>query len=343
MPGRIRVTYQREPDFWLGCKASGEDCRVLVAVDEECGRIAGVACRSTRKIFINGQELRVGYLGQLRVDSHFRGRWLVSRGFAQLKQWHDMDPIPAYLAAIVDGNSEATGVLVKRGRRGFPAFHQVAEYRTLAIRINRNKTLSRSRVQVSLPEVHELPEIAQFLQSHGRKRQFYPVWTAESLGNLRALGLRPDDLRIARRGREIVGVAALWDQSAYKQNVIHGYSGWLKAVARLYNLGAHWIGRTKLPLPGEQVHSAYVSLICIANDEVDVFRVLIRELYTLAWSRQLSYMLVGLDSRDPLLPAALEYPHILYKSRLYLAEWPGAEGIHEQLDGRPTYVDIATL
>jgi hypothetical protein len=188
-----------------------------------------------------------------------------------------------------------------------------------------------------------LPEVAQFLQSHGRQRQFFPVWTAESLANLFPLGLRTEDLRIARRGKNVVGVAALWDQTAYKQTVIHSYSGWLKAIAPLYNLGAHWIGRTRLPLSGDQVHSAYASLICIANDEVDVFRVLIRELYNLACSRQLSYMLVGLDSRDPLLPAALEYPHVLYESRLYLAEWPEGEGIHEQLDRRPAYVDIATL
>jgi len=343
MPGRIRLTYQREPDFGLGCEISGDDCRGLVAVDEDSGAIAGVACRWTRNVYINGQERRIGYLGQLRVDSRFRGRWLISRGFSLLKNWHDADPLPAYLAAIVEGNHQATGVLVEKGRQGFPRFQAVAEYRTLAIHIKRAKPLLRADVQVSAPGVGELTEVAEFLQAQGRQRQFFRKWTCGDLVRLSEFGLRAEDLRIARRRGEIAGVAALWDQSAYKQTIVQSYSGWLKVLAPLYNLVAPGIGGAALPRPGEELRSAYVSLICITNSDIRVFRVLLRELYNLARSRQLHYMLIGLDFRDPLLPAAREYSHVLYPSRLYLAKWPDGEGIHEQLDGRPAYVEIATL
>ncbi len=343
MPGRIRLTYQREPDFELGCEISGDDCRVLVAVDEENGALAGVACRWARNVYINGQEQRIGYLGQLRIDSRFRGRWLISRGFSLLKNWHDVDPLPAYLAAIVEGNPEATGVLVKKRRKGFPSFHAAAEYRTLAINTERAKLRVRGDVQVSAPGADQFSDVAEFLQANGRQRQFFQKWTCGALARLSEFGLRAEDLRIARRCGEIAGVAALWDQSAYKQTIVQGYSGGLKTLAPLYNLVAPWIGRAALPCPGEELRSAYVSLVCIANSDSGVFRVLLRELYDLARSRGLHYMLVGLDSRDPLLPAAREYSHVLYPSRLYLAEWPGGGGIHEQLDGRPAYVEIATL
>jgi hypothetical protein len=343
MPGRIRLTYQREPDFGLGCEISGDDCRVLVAVDEASGTLAGVACRWTRNVYINGQEQRIGYLGQLRIASRFRGRWLISRGFSLLKNWHDEDPLPAYLAAIVEGNGEATGVLVKKGRRGFPRFHAVAEYRTLAIDTKRAKPLARADAQVAAPDADEWAKVAKFLQAQGRQRQFFQKWTCEGLARLSEFGLRAEDLRIARRRGEIVGVAALWDQSAYKQTIVESYSGWLKAVAPLYHCVAPGIGRAALPRPGEELRSAYVSLVCIANSDNGVFGVLLGELYNLARSRQLNYMLIGLDSRDPLLAAARQYPHVLYPSRLYLAEWPDGEGLHEQLDGRPAYVEIATL
>jgi len=343
MPGRIRLTYRREPDFGLGCEIAGDDCRVLVAADEENGTLAGVACRWVRNVYINGQEQRIGYLGQLRINSRYRGRWLISRGFSLLKNWHNEDPLPVYLAAIVEGNLEATGVLVKKGRRGFPRFHRVAEYRTLAIDTTRAKHLLRANVEVSAPGEDEFADLAAFLQAQGRKRQFFQKWTREGLVRLSGFGLRGEDLRIARRSGEIAGVAALWDQSAYKQTIIDSYSGWLRALAPLYNLVAPGIGRRALPRPGEELCSAYVSLVCIANSDIGVFRVLLRELYNLARSRRLHYMLIGLDSRDPLLAAAREYSHVLYPSRLYLAEWPGGEGIHEQLDGRPAYVDIATL
>jgi hypothetical protein len=232
---------------------------------------------------------------------------------------------------------------VKKERRGFPRFHAVAEYRTLAIEIKRAKPLLRADVQASTPDADELAEVAEFLQAQGRQRQFFQKWTREGLARLSGFGLRAEDLRIARRSGGIVGAAALWDQSAYKQTIVESYSGWLRALAPFYNLVAPGIGRTALPRPGEELRSAYVSLVCIANNDMGVFRVLLRELYNLARSRRLHYMLIGLDSRDPLLPVAREYSHVLYPSRLYLAEWPGGEGIHEQLDGRPAYVEIATL
>lgn len=343
MPGRIRIAYQREPEFRLGCEVTGEDFQVLVARRENSTEVAGMACRSVRRVFINGGEQRLGYLGQLRIDPNCRGRWLVARGFSQLKQLHDRDPLPAYLASIVDGNREATGVLVHKRRKGFPAFHPVADYCTLTIGITRAKPSLDGGVQIAAPQRDELAQVALFLRSNGSKRQFFPAWTEERIERLSALGLGLNDLRIARRGGELVGVAGLWDQSGYKQAIVHSYTGWLKAAAPIYNLGAPWFGRAALPRPGEKLRSAYASLLCIAGDEIAVFRALLRELYNLAGERLFSHLLVGLDSRDPLLSVAREYPHILYASRLYLAEWPEGGRFYEQLDGRPFYVDIATL
>jgi hypothetical protein len=188
-----------------------------------------------------------------------------------------------------------------------------------------------------------LGEVADFLRRHGEARQFFPVWTAASLAGLSSLGLSLEDLKIAWRGGEMVGVAGLWDQSGFKQTVVQGYGGWLRVAAPFYNLAAPLLGRATLPHPGEKLRSAYAALICIANDEVAVFRALLRELYNSARSRGMSHLLVGLDARDPLLTAACEYVHVTYPSRLYLAEWPGGIGVYDQLDGRATYLDIACL
>ncbi len=343
MPGRIRLTYEREPEFRLGCEVTGDDCQVLIARPENRTEIVGVACRSVRSMFINGVARRIGYLGQLRVDSRFRGRWLVSRGFSQLKQMHDRDPLPGYLASIVGGNNEATSVLIRNRRRAFPAFHPVADYRTLAIHVHRSKPASDMEVGISAARMDELHEIESFLQTNGARRQFSPVWTQESLRGLSSFGLEIGDLTLARRDGRVIGIAALWDQSRYKQIVIQGYTGWLKTIAPIYNLGAPWLGRAPLPSPGEKLKSVYASLICIAQDDVAVFRAVLRELYNLAAARGFRHLLVGLDANDPLLAAARDYSHIIYPSQLYLAEWTDGGGLNEQLDGRPAYVEIATL
>src|SRR5438132_8692282 len=134
MPGRISIAFAREPNFARGCAVTGDDCRIVVA--RAANGIVGVACRSVRNVFLNGRAQRLGYLGQLRVDDRFRGRWLVSRGMALLGEIDRRDPL-LYLASIVDGNDEATGVLVRKRRRSFPEFREVAQYRTLAIALTR--------------------------------------------------------------------------------------------------------------------------------------------------------------------------------------------------------------
>src|SRR5215475_13193087 len=78
VPGRVTVTYEREPNYFAGCATMGQTCQSIVARAGD--GIVGVACRATRPMFVNGRDVRLGYLGQLRVDARFRGRWLVSRG-----------------------------------------------------------------------------------------------------------------------------------------------------------------------------------------------------------------------------------------------------------------------
>jgi hypothetical protein len=347
-PGRIKLVMPREPEFARGCAVTGDDCRILIARSSDRQEIVGVACRSTRSVFINGFEQRIGYLSQLRVDERFRGRWLVSRGFARLAQLDREDPVPGYLVSIVDGNDAATGVLVRKRRRSFPVFRDVARYRTLALPARRTKPPVEGEEEIVAGSDDQLGQIAGFLRTHGRRRQFFSVWTEERLRSLDSFGLRASDMRIARRSGEVVGVIALWDQTPYKQAIVRGYTGWLKLVAPLAGLAGSWLPVPPLPQAGTEVRSAYASLVCIANDDTRLFERILRAIFNAACSRRFDYLLVGLDARDPLLPVVRRYPHVSYPSRLYLAAWPiesGSNGDipHEPLNGAPAYVDIATL
>src|SRR5438105_3231848 len=69
VPGNVTVTFEREPNYFHGCDTLGDAWQVLVARAAQHGQreAVGVACRAVRKVFVNGSETRVGYLGQLRV------------------------------------------------------------------------------------------------------------------------------------------------------------------------------------------------------------------------------------------------------------------------------------
>lgn len=343
MPGRVRLALPREPDFSLGCAVAGDDCRVVVARSRESREVVGVACRAVRRVFVNGRERRIGYLGQLRVDERFRGRWLVARGFSLLAGIDRADPLPAYLVSIVEGNDEAAGVLVKRRRPSFPAFHEVARYQTLALPLRRARASLPGSAAIAPATEDQLPDLVRFLRAEGARRQLSTVWSETDVRGLSALGLRIDDILIARDAGRIVGVMALWDQTGYKQAVVRGYSGWLRMVAAISSAGPFKASRPLVPGVGDEIRSAYAALISIARDDAALFARLLREVYARARARRFDYLLVGLDARDPLLKAARAYPHVSYPSRLYLASWLDGGSLHAELDDRPAYVDIATL
>jgi len=338
--GRIAISYERDPNFAIGCEATGENVTVLVAREAESEAIVGVACRSERELYVNSTPARLGYLGQLRIDRRYRGRWLVSRGYSLLRRLHESNPLPGYLVAVTTDNREAEGVLIEKPRKLFPSFHEIARYQTLALRVKRRKR--EPDIVAAAPR--DVSEIVRFLGTEGPRRQFFPVWTADRLlGLIRNLGLRMEDIQIARRDGSIAGVMALWDQSAYKQNVVRSYTGWMKLAMPLYNASAPWLLRPKLPLPGEKIRNAYAALVCVAKDDPTVFSDLLTAIMKRAAACGIDYLLLGLDERDPLLGIAREHPHILYPSRLYLAEWPDGEHLYARLDDRPSYVEIATL
>jgi hypothetical protein len=340
VPGRIAISFEREPDFSRGCDTTGENTTVLVARDLDTGVLAGVACRSEREVYVNATPTRLGYLGQLRIDRRFRGRWLVSRGFALLKQLHDRDPLPGYLAAVTADNREAEGILMRMGRRRCPAFHPVARYCTFALPVRPTSPVTG----VASATTEDIPEIVRFLQTSGSRRQFFPVWSEARLIALTTrLGLCIEDVQIARRRGRIAGVIGLWDQSAYKQDVVRSYSGWMRLAVPLYNASAPWLRRPRLPKTGERIRSGYAVFICIEEDAPSVFGDLLAATLHRAGARGLDYVLMGLDERDPLFRAAREQRHIPYRSRLFLAEWPEGGHLHAQLDRRPSYVEIATL
>jgi hypothetical protein len=364
IPGQVSVTYEREPNYFLGCGSMGHFNQVLVARHQATGDVAAVATRTTRPLYVNGQSEEVGYIGQLRVDQRFQGRWLVSSGFRFFHQLHADGRVTGYLTTIIEGNTQAQGLLVDKARRHFPVYRLIDRLCTLAIilktprpkacgawYVGRNSANLRTthhslsdKVETCLGLPSDLPAIVAFLQHYGSARQFFPVYTeADFGGSPTTLGFQVTDFVIVRRQGEIVGVLGLWDQSSYKQTVVHSYHGLLRHLRPLYNLAGRLTGRPPLPAPGQAIHFVYASFICLAKNDPDFFGILLKHGYHLASARGYAYLMVGLSVRDPLLAVARRYAHIPYYSRLYAVCWPGQEQFHQKLDQRIPYVEIASL
>ncbi len=106
MPGSISLTMEREPNFFAAAGVEGPEHQTIVAVEND--RVVAAGNISARQRFINGQAMRVGYLGALRLDASCRGHAsILRRGYEAFRKLHEQLGPPIYLTSIVADNLSA--------------------------------------------------------------------------------------------------------------------------------------------------------------------------------------------------------------------------------------------
>lgn len=340
MPGAVAVRFAREPDYFLGASIMGDPCDVLVARHQPGGELAGIACRAESKAFINGAEEKLGYIGQIRIAPEYRGRWLVNMGAEMFREASQAGLL--YFGVIASDNPRAR--LLLAGTRPPAGLHvrHISGITTCAILLRpvRERRLPGIEVTSGTPET--LQEIVNFLRENGPGRQFFPAYSLEDFtGGSRLRGLSPEDIFVARRGGEIAGVMAVWDQAAYKQDIIDSYGPTLRRLRPVYDLLARLLRASPLTPPGEIMPLAFASCIRVAGDDPAVMRALLQASVKNAYARGKAYLMLGLADGDPLLPIVKHTLHVTYHSDLYALSW--SDGVVDRVDGRVPYIEIATL
>lgn len=340
-PGSVRLSFEREPDS-LAVRIEGDVHQVIVARERHGSRIAAIASRSSRLRFVNGQPVRVGYLGQLRIARGFRaGRELLGDGFRYCRALHARDDAALYLASVVREN-ESVRRLLERGLPGWPSFRRVDDLVTLAIPAGGGRQRGLSGVQIIGTDTIDPCELADLLARNNRRHQFAPCWTAGDLSSQPGLG--QGDVLVAVRHGRLAGVAALWDQRAFKQVVVRGYSRSLERVRPLINGIGRFAGMPALPPVGSSLALACLSHAAVDGDDPAVMGALVAAARRAARERGLDYITLGMSSRSPLYePLRRRFACRSYASVLYAVAWPDGEPVVATLDGRPSYPEMAIL
>lgn len=317
VPGAISLSYQREPNYFEGCAAHGHLCQTVVARRQ--GKVAALACRAARKLYLNGEPTTVGYLGQLRVVPGVNGLPVLLRGFDFFRELHCRSPLEHYLTTIISDNRKARALLVDKPRRSQPRYRSLGEIHCLTFP-------TRGRAAPGVGTVDSAERLLDFLHRHGSRRQFFPCLTPDSLNGL--TGPHLEDF-LSTEG----GVLAVWDQTRFKQTVVESYSGGMAWVRPLLN---GLVGG--LPPPGSQLRLGYAACLCLADPEA--FEPLLQTALSRARHRGLDYLVLGLHQSDPLLPRARKWFHIPYRSELFSVSFGEEES---RFDDRVPYLEIATL
>lgn len=341
--GSMQVAFEREPDFFAACAIRGSFCQVGVGRDLESGRIVGLGTRSIAEAFVNGKPVSFGWLSDLRLAPAHRGGTLVARGYRFLRQLHGDGRAELYGTVIFHDNQTALRTIAT-SRAGLPAYHDLGVMHCPGINLRRRKPAMASNCEIIRGRRELLPEIVDCLNRNNARKQFAPVHDVESFVHCnRWKDFRVSDFYVARRNNRIIGVVGRWDQSAFKQTRVISYGKRLRWIVPVANAVQSLLGAPAFPEPGQYVPFFYVSFIAVDQEDVGVFRALLREVYNDSVGSSCRYAMVGLHERDPLLTALKDYSLTPFAGRLFCVCFADGENEYRALDGRIPYVEAATL
>jgi len=343
MEGDIRLTFEREPDAALSATVEGERHHAFVARDAD-GTVTGLCSRAVRRVWVNGAQAKVGYLGQLRSERAAASmRRTFEAGFAACRASHRDDELPFDYTSIMADNVRARRFL-ERGVPGFPRYVSLGGFRTMLVPVSSHRDArSSSGLTIEPGPAVGSASLASFLRSQYSAFQLAPVWSeADLLSSEVTRDLSLEHFVVALRDGAIVGCAALWDQSAFRQSVVRGYAPWLGRVRSIANLWYAMTGQPRLPSVGERLRIATISHFAVVDDDPDVAMALIDRVRSDAVSRSLELLALGLAESRPLYPLLRDRLRArILESILYGVLYDGEESTG--LDARPLHVEVATL
>ena len=343
MVGDITMRVDRGPDFFALNRLEGESWRVGVA--ERGGAIVGCVAISERQTFVNGREMRTAYVGDLKVHpAHRDARIADALSLYAERACDQLPPTAPVMITVLAGNRSMERRLP--GPRGVPAFRRIATIRTHSIPILWRRAPDKSSCIAVAPATwNDLEEMVALWARVAPSRQLAPRMSASTLaGWIRAApGLDISSYSVARStDGKVLGFCAAWNQSAFKQLTIVGYSTRMGAARGAFNVLAPILGVSRMPAPGSVLRCATVAHICVPAEHHEVLRALIVSAYNDLRRSRVSILNIGLDTRDPLsraveglLPQSTDVNAYIVTSR--------RDVIPEYLDGRPLHYEIGLV
>lgn len=316
MPGKLELTFQKEPDYFNPAGSFGPFHQTVVCRDSEAGEVVGIGCRSVREVHSHGRPGPMGYLSMLRSAERVRSGMLLARGYKFLRELHQDGRAPSYLTTIADGNDLALSVLTS-GKGGLPSYEPLGSYSTFAI------ATGRQIAEESAVEHPSVTDLAAFLGSHGKSRQFFPVYDESDFAGSGSTFQELDsaDVFAYRSDGQLRGVMGLWDQRAFKQTVVAGYQGLLGQLRILYNVAARVSGRQMLPPPGSQLNYGFLAFPAVQDDDPLVFRSLLQAVRGRAREKGLDFVLFGCHESDPLRNIVQPLAFLTYGTQVFQVRW----------------------
>ncbi len=324
MPTWVEMAIEHEPSFFAGMNLFGHDWAVIA---EEEGDVVGMYTAAVVTVHVDGQPEQLGYLGGLRVNAGHRRRIRYLReGYASIRRLAPA-AVPWWFTVVAAENQTARRLFESRVA-GLPAYHLQGEYLTFALPSARGKRRGLWRRAGN----EDLPQIVHFYNTQAAAYQCSPVLSDELV---RRIGV--EHFFLYSYDDELRGVAALWDQRAFKQIVARRYRGPIGSLRLAYNFYAKLFRRIPLPREGDALEQVFIAFLALTESALSDACVLLEDLLSHCKTPAAS---LGLHAAHPLVAAVEKLKPLPYPARVYAVSF---EGNPPQFSGRPAQPEAALL
>ena len=302
--GTLDVAQERDPDFFALLGMHTADARAIVAHDDG-GRVIGCGTVVVRDGWLDGQRVKTGYLGDLRVRDGSRQAFALARAYGEvMRHVREATGADTFTTVIFDSNALARRALVDRKRRGsMPVYQALAPFDMVSVQFTRARKAPDGAVGRGTEA--DLPALEAFLARRGQGRVLGEDFTGGLLRRRLATwpGFAIGDFYLAKRGGRLVGCTAPWDTSAFKRTRVLGYHREMRLVKGGFGLAARVMGWTPLPEAGDCFRFEFLTHLEVEDDDPAVLRDLLRAVYADRRDRGLHFV-AGLSPRGSRLDEA---------------------------------------
>jgi len=313
IPGAVRVAFTREPDYFAADGlAGGEDITVVARRD---GRVIGSGRCSVYSLTRNGVPRRIGYLSILRVAEHTRESARLLREGYELLGHEVVAHADGFFTSIATDNVRARRVLELGGRLGLPSYRPLCDLVTLVGAVTSPSRTPRG-VEPSAAEA----ELGEFLEQRSRDAHLALSWEPSRWRDLARHDVSASKFSVVRQDGQIVAAAGVWDQRTFRQTVVDGYEGWLRAARPFLNGAMAARHRPLLPRPGSVL--AQGALLGAVAADPAAWPALWQLVRHRAAAAGLSWLCLSRDARDPelaILRRLMKGQE--YRTTLYEVSW----------------------
>lgn len=319
LPGRVRISIEREPNYFSFASAGNLSGQTLLCREGVTDRLLAMGTRAVWPVFVNGALNKLGYLSHLRVVSDYQGRSkrILSTGFERLLSLRSSDELEFDLMSLVEGNS-VTDRLFNSDVAWLPKCVPYARFATFILPVKENQGIvPKSSCTVEKARREHITGIIDCLNRNLKRYQCAPCWSKDDLFSTKKTpGLALDDFYVATDRERVIGCIARWDQQQVRQ----------------------------VKVEGEPLRCAFLSHVAVEEDEWDTLSALIDAVLRDPSTERFDCLIIGFAENNRFTsPLLNSYYSQQYWSQLYFVDSNRSGDATKFMDQRVPHVEVSLL